>query len=395
MKKTNNYVPVPIKEYVFEEDPRRFKVASIEQKGYDIYTDGKRFSVEPKDFYRENCDLFDFLYYNMGVFYSIAPNYFAVDISLNRPIHKKVEEIISLYYKRVDLSIPNFSVSGIELYEPKKYDLNGNKVVVGLSGGKDSVYALVKAVEQYGNKNVKAVFIDNIMKVCPEQERQAANTICKILDVELVSIKITNSFKKHKGILNGAEIAFATALIIPVAVSFGAAKVILGTIESEVDIFQVQAPAFSETKMIIDLYNEFLKEIGLGIEIISGVPDTRTPLVYLMQQYPHIMKETVSCMMPSNYLQSHMNRSHKNYPDFPFYDRMCGVCAKCMMINVFRMRYDETLKPYLSTPSLSKYCQNVFNATVKKRYDFKADIIDEIEEIVDETLRIFEMNINL
>lgn len=395
MNKKNNYVSVPVKENVFEDDPRRFKVAIVEQNGFDLFTDGKKFSVEPIQHYKDNIELFDMLYYNVGVFYSIAPNYFSTEISLERPINNTIEEIISLYYKRVDLEPPIYNVSGIEMFEPKKYSLSRNKAVIGLSGGKDSVYALVKAVETYGSKNVLAVYVDNIMKICPEKEKESAITICKILDVELVQIKITNSFKKHKGILNGAEIAFATALIIPIAVSFGAYNVILGTIASEIDIFNVQAPTFSEAKMIIDLYNKFLKNIGVDIEIMSGVPDTKTPLVYLMGGYPDIMKETVSCMMPSNYLQSHMNRSRKKYPEMPFYSRMCGVCVKCMMINVFRMRYDETFKKYLLTDSVNKYCLNVLNTIIKKRYDFKSDIIDEIEEIVDDTLRIFEMNIKI
>ena len=116
-------------------------------------------------------------------------------------------------------------------------------------------------------------------------------------------------------------------------------------------------------------------------------------MIYLMQNRPEIMAETVSCMMKSNHLKSHMNRSRKNYPDFPFYKRMCGVCVKCMMINVFRMRYEEGFDKLFDKPTINKYCQRVMSIVVKKRYDFKVDVIDEIEDILDMAMTQYELNI--
>src|SRR4030042_5147102 len=347
--KTRNYQPVPLKESLsYVDDLRREAVATIEHKGFSLFTGGKTFSVEDNDFYKKFMSLFDILYYNIGVFYSIAPNYFPKKILLNRPIDNKIIDIINLYYKRVDLESPDITQEGEELFIPSSYLISYKKVIIGISGGKDSIYALVKAIEKYGKDNVVAVYIDNIMGICPEQERSASITICKMLDVHLVSIKIKNSFKKHRGVLNGAEISMAAALMIPVALYYGAYSVIMGTIESERDIFNVQPPTFSETMPVIELFNEFLVNIGIDIKMVSGVPDIKTPLIYLMQNYPNIMAETVSCMMLSGFLVSHRRRAIKNYPEFPFYKRMCGVCAKCMMINTFRMKYQDDVKQLLS-----------------------------------------------
>ena len=394
--KTKNYQPVPVKETLyFIDDPRRKVVATLVHEGHSLFTGGKIFSVEQKDFYKSFMSLFDILYYNVGVFYSIAPNYFPEKISLDRPVDIAVVDIINLYYSRVDLEPPTIEQNGEELYEPISYRVSGERAVVGLSGDKDSVYALVKAIENYGKDNVVAVYVDNIMGICPEQERGACSVICNKIGVKLVSIKIKNSFKKHRGILNGAEISMATALIIPVALSFGASQVIMGTIQTEKDIFHVQPPTFSETVPVIKLFNEFLSNIGLDIKMVSGVPDTKTPLIYLMENYPDIMKETVSCMMLSGFLASHRKRAIKNYPEFPFYQRMCGVCAKCMMINTFRMKYQDDVKELLSKDTVYKYCRRIFRATTLKRNEFKAEIIDEVEDILDDAIFAYESNIEV
>ena len=392
--KTRSYQPVPLDESVyFTDDLRRKDVAFVEHKGHDIFTGGKRFSVEKNEFYKRYISLFDVLYWNVGVFYSIAPNYFPEKMLLTRPIDHKIIDIINLYYSRVSLDPPVILQDGEELYEPVPHTTSPDKVVVGLSGGKDSVYVLVKAIEEHGKDNALAVYVDNIMGICPEQERAACNSVCKKLGVRLVSLKIKNSFKKHRGILNGAEISMAVALIIPVAVYFNASKVIMGTIQTETDIFQVQPPTFSETMPVIELFNDFLSNIGLDIKMVSGVSETKAPLIYLMQNYPDIMKETVSCMMLSGFLASHRKRAIRNYPEFPFYERMCGVCAKCMMINIFRMRYQDDVKKILMKESVYKYCRRAFKATTLKRNDFKADIIDEIEDILDEAIFAYESDI--
>jgi hypothetical protein len=394
--KTRNYQPVPLDEIIhFTDDLRRKEIATVEHKGYDLFTCGKRFNVEKNDFYKKYISLFDVLYWNVGVFYSVAPNYFPEKMSLVRSIDNKIVDIINLYYSRVSLDPPTIQQEGDELYVPVSYPTSQEKVVVGLSGGKDSVYVLVKAMEEYGKDNVVAVYVDNIMGICPEQERAACNIVCEKLGIRLVSLKIKNSFKKHRGILNGAEISMAVALIIPIAVYFNAYKVIMGTIQTETDIFQVQPPTFSETMPAIELFNDFLSNIGLNIKMVSGVPETKVPLIYLMQNYPDIMKETVSCMMLSGFLVSHRKRAIRNYPEFPFYERMCGVCAKCMMINVFRMRYQDDVKKVLMKESVYKYCRRVFKATTLKRNDFKVDIIDEIEDILDDAIFTYESNIEV
>jgi len=392
--KTRNYKASEIKEIIsFTDDLRRDEVARVKHCGYNIFTGGKKFNVTQNDFYMKYIAIFDVVYYNIGVFYSVAPNYFAKKISLNRPIDSKIVDIINLYYKRLDLEPPLIEQNGVELYNPSVRKMSDKNVVVGISGGKDSIYTLVKAIEEYGIDNVVAVYIDNIMGICPEQERAACNVICEMLGVKLISVKIRNSFKKHKGILNGAEIIMAAALMVPMALYFNASKIMMGTIKTEDDIYKVQAPTFSETMPVINIFNDFLGNIGLGIKMVSGVPDIKTPYIYLMENRPDIMKETVSCMMLSNFLASHKKRSRENYPDFPFYERMCGVCPKCMSINVFRMKYQDDVKKLLTKESVYEYCRRIFRATTLKRNDFKVELIDEVEDILDEAIYFYESNI--
>lgn len=374
-------------------DPKRDIVALIEQNNFEILCNNKRFVVEPNDFYNRNIEVFDLLFYNLGIFYSIAPNYFPKNIVLSRPVHKNIIEMISLYYKRMGLESPDISIGGIEYCNIREKKMDKDKVLVGLSGGKDSVYSLVTAVEKYGSNNVVAVNIDSIMRILPKEELEASKDICRMLGVELVIIPIHYSFKKYRGIYNGAEIAMATALMVPVAFDYGIRNIVLGTLKNEKDIFDVQAPTISETGTMIALFNNFLSDVGIDIEIYSGVKDTKEPLVYLMSNYPELMGETVSCMMLSHLYTSHKKRAIQKYPDFPFYRRMCGVCPKCMTINVFRMRYEKNIKNILTNRNVYEYCKHVFDTVSRKKNNFKPDIIDEMEDILIETMEKFEMNI--
>jgi hypothetical protein len=392
--KNRNYQSTDVIESLpLTEDPKRDIVALVEQNGFEILSNDKRFVVEPNDFYRRNIELFDLLFHNMGVFYSVAANYFPKEISLGRPINSNVVEMINLYYKRMGLDNPEISICGIEYCNIKDKILDNNKAVIGLSGGKDSVYALVSAIEKYGTDNIIAVNIDSIMKILPIEELESCKVICNKLGVKLVVVPIHYSFKKYRGIYNGAEIALSTALIVPIAFDYGIKNIILGTLKSEVDVFQVQPPTISETGIMIDLFNNFLKDINVNIEIKSGVLDTKEPLVYLMKNRPEIMRETVSCMMLSHIYTSHKNRALKKYPDFPFYDRMCGVCPKCMTINVFRLKYEKGLSDILIKKNVYEYCKHIFDTITKKKNNFKPEVIDEMEDILINAMEKYEVNI--
>jgi hypothetical protein len=231
------------------------------------------------------------------------------------------------------------------------------------------------------------------MKILPVEELESSKIICNMLGVELIVVPIHYSFKKYRGIYNGAEIAMATSLIVPIAFDYGIKNIILGTLKSEKDIFQVQPPTISETGTMIDLFNNFLKDININIEIQSGVTDTKESLIYLMKNRSDIMKETVSCMMLSHIYKSHKIRALNKFKDFPFYNRMCGVCPKCMTINVFRLRYEYGLKEKLINKNIYEYCKHIFNTMVKKKNNFKPEVIDEMEDILIEAMEIYELNI--
>lgn len=394
--KLKNYQTIDVLESLpLMNDPKRDIVGRLEQKGFKLISNDKNFIVEENEYYNRNLELFDKLFYNIGVFYSVASNYFPKIISLDSDLNENVIKMINLYYKRMSLDYPHIlTISNpMDFFSIKHRELSYNKAVVALSGGKDSVYALVSAVNKYGKDNVIAVNINSIMRILPVEELEASKIICNKLGVKLIVVPIHYSFKKYRGIYNGAEIAMATALMVPIAFDFGIGNIILGTLESEKDIFQVQPPTISETGMIIDLFNAFLKDMNINIKIRSGVLDTKESLIYLMKNNPDIMKETVSCMMLSHIYKSHKNRALSKYPYFPFYNRMCGVCPKCMTINVFRLRYENNLKEILTNKNIYEYCRHVFKTINNKKNNFKPEVIDEMEDILIEVMETYEMNI--
>lgn len=395
--KLKNYQTTNVLESLpLSNDPKRDIISRVEQNDFELISNGKRFLVEANDYYKNNIELFDNIFYSFGVFYSVAANYFPKVISSDKILNKNVIEMINLYYKRMSLDYPDIINSniidlGTNFFKHKK--MSEDKAVVALSGGKDSVYALVSAVEKYGKDNVIAININSIMRILPVEELESSKKICDILGVKLIVVPIHYSFKKYRGIYNGAEISMATALMVPIAFEYGIKNIILGTLKSEKDIFQVQAPTISETGTIIDLFNNFLKDINLDMVVSSGVLDTKESLIYLMKNRPDIMSETVSCMMLSHIYKSHKNRAIKNYPEFPFYQRMCGVCSKCMTINVFRLRYEDKLKNLCTDKNIYEYCRHVFNVIIKNKNNFKPEVIDEMEDILIESMEKYEMNI--
>lgn len=395
--KLKNYQTTNVLESLpISDDPKRDIVCWVEQNNFELMSNGKRFLVEPNDCYENNIELFDNIFYNIGVFYSVAANYFPKTIYSDKILNGNVVEMINLYYKRMSLDNPCITNSNIIDFGTnffKRKEMHENKAIVALSGGKDSVYALVSAIEKYGKDNVIAIIINSIMRILPVEELESSKKICDILGVKLVIVPIHYSFKKYRGIYNGAEISMATALMVPIAFEYGIKNIILGTLKSEKDIFQVQAPTISETGAIIDLFNRFLKDINLDIVVSSGVMDTKESLTYLMKNRPDIMSETVSCMMLSHIYRSHKNRALKKYPNFPFYERMCGVCPKCMTINIFRLRYEEKLKNLCTDKNIYEYCRHVFNVITKHKNNFKPEVIDEMEDILIESMEKYEMNI--
>ncbi|MCK9440315.1 MAG: hypothetical protein M0Q13_02725 [Methanothrix sp.] len=376
-------------------DPKRDVLSYLSQEGFELISNNKRFIVEENEYYKRNIELFDLLFYNIGAFYSIAANYFPKTISFEHNLNDNVIKMINLYYERMSLDYPKILTIGFDVDFSciKKKELSNKKAIVALSGGKDSVYALISAINKYGKDNVIAVNINSIMKILPVEELEASKIICDKLGIKLIVVPIHYSFKKYRGIYNGAEIAMATALIVPIAFDFGIGNIILGTLESEKDIFQVQPPTISETGKMIGLFNKFLENINVDIKISSGVSDTKESLIYLMKNNADIMKETVSCMMLSHIYKSHKNRALSKYPNFPFYNRMCGVCPKCMTINVFRLRYENKLNTILIDKNVYEYCRHIFKTISTKKNNFKPEVIDEMEDILIEAMEIYEMNI--
>lgn len=214
-----------------------------------------------------------------------------------------------------------------EKYNIKKYDkdYDEEKVVVGFSGGKDSLACVLKLLDD-GYKPI-LFYVDGINRSYTS-ELEHAKSIASELDLELYVYKIKVS-GKCDFIENPTKNQFILALMVDYGVKLNINKYALGT------VFTDKIGTISTEYMLSDCYDllmlteQFYKKYIPYFELLIPLEDeTESFCVIEKFKKTHLLEECFSCMTPLRYKKNIIETNKKKY-GITLLPNRCGSCYKC------------------------------------------------------------------
>ena len=225
-------------------------------------------------------------------------------------------------------------------------NLDPRRVVVTLSGGKDGLYYLLRAIDEYGKENVLPVHLARLsMEGVAHREFKAAKKLAELLSANLKTIEFTNSTRvPGPRIMNFRDI-FLLAMLAGEAQRFGAKKIF---IEGSDDAQASGNPYFSDLDSSEQAMLQILREWGVDVEVESESISEYEVLrrMYANPEWAKLMPYTHSCLRCDK-LTTFCRKWYKGR--FPrlfqrFYWMQCGSCFKCRVITLARILWDPAMQ---------------------------------------------------
>ena len=172
-------------------------------------------------------------------------------VTVDYPLTLGIQHLIKGMYKTENLEPPqlatqiNFNnenndyktLTPQEIYNQQLIQQRTDKIVVAFSGGKDSLWNMMWAIEQVGVENVLAVHIEGINKTVASFEAADSRLQADKLGFQLEVIKLDNrSSVKNRQVMRSRDMLIM-ALVAPYAVAFGSSRLVMeGGLMAEADM---------------------------------------------------------------------------------------------------------------------------------------------------------------
>ncbi len=310
-----------------------------------------------------------FLFTNLGLMHMIAP-YLPHKISPNFWIASQMKDLIAAMYKSENLNPP--LVHALDGLGFPFLNADSKKVAVAYSAGKDSMWNLWWAREKYGPENVLAVHIRGLNRGQTSEEFEYAKKQQKKIGFELETIELLNGSRNSGFEVMRSRDMFLAGIIIPVAIEWGASKVIIeGFAEAD------PREMFTGQEKNMKYFNEILASLGIPVQVdwrsdrkeMDAVKD-------LLVHQPDWLSHVCNCFSNPAYKiflrKSWVNRTPRLARIF--YDSQCGSCVKCRIINIVRILYDSKMGR-IPKQEIHTYLKNTAQ-WIKKKYPTHADMIE-------------------
>lgn len=309
---------------------------------------------------------------NIGLMHLIAP-YLPKTISTNFEIIPEIQALIEKMYKFEKESPPIFQLFQQPKFRSFRFSLgrtSKKRVVIAYSGGKDSMWNLWWAQEKYGPENVLAVHIKGLNRGHASRELKYVKRQKNKLKFKLKIINLLNSSRNAGFKVMRSRDIFSTGIIIPVALKFGASKIIMeGFAEPENPNDPLNY--FTGFKNNIQYFNKLLKSLRIPVQISWRNRKEMNAVRDLMIHRPEWLPHICNCFSLPAYQDSFRKSWKKKAPTLAriFYDSQCGSCAKCRIITIVRILYDPVMKN-VRKKDVEIYLKNTADWTQKKRNEF-------------------------
>lgn len=292
------------------------------------------------------------LFVQLGTMHMVAP-YLPKNIRVNFGIYPQIKELIGKMY----VSVAN-EKKGKKLKTPRFHSLpvaipvyafpfptlgqfyKNSKIAILYSGGKDSMWNLMWAIEEYGVDNVLAIHIRGLNKNNGPNEFKHVLKQQKEFGFKHLAIIELNNGSANTGfkMMRSREM-FIAGLAIPIAIEFGASKIV------REGYFDCTDPDtyFTGVEANMLYFNDVLKKMGIPIDVYWRNRDEMLTIKDLYDRRPEWMPYVCNCFTVLCYQPSHRRNFQKAMPTFPLYDSQCGVCVKCRITNIARILYDSSM----------------------------------------------------
>ncbi len=240
--------------------------------------------------------------------------------------------------------------------------LDDDKVAIMLTGGKDSVHALLEVLKTTKPENVMGIYIPNINRSESYYEKQAVPNICNKLGVAHHVVDLKNGVKLNRTDHNIAlRDQFMVMIALPYIIQFGAKRVMFGLKGAH-----LPAAMFTSEIEAFDLFEKRLLLDGIEIKVIFHPRGKITELQIireLFEKSPEILALTSSCYTQLNFRESRNKACQVRNPGVKIYHG-CGSCLKCLRVNSALMLYKES-GPLLER---KKMVREIFDRFVESHY---------------------------
>lgn len=282
--------------------------------------------------------LSELLFSNLGLMHLVAP-YLPEVIATDFPVAAPMRRLITLMYQSECQSEPVFKIPGGDLVSAVRVKTDPRRAAIAYSSGKDSLWNLWWTQERYGSENVLAVHIRGLNQGQRSEEAAAAVRQSAALGFNLRTIPLLNSSGNVGYKVMRSRDIFLTGLIVPVALEFGAARVITeGRVYGDLTaLFTYQAENFH-------FFNQILKELGAPVRVGWRGREELDAVRDLLLHRPDWLPHVCNCFSTHHRRPSLRRSWARRAPTIPLYETQCGSCFKCRTVNLARVLYDPAFQ---------------------------------------------------
>lgn len=299
------------------------------------------------------------------------------DIKVNN-LPCELNDYLRLLYKYSNKSI----LFNNEKTNVKKYNITNvnNKVLVGFSGGKDSIATAIKLIQK-GYEPI-LFHVKGINKSYPYEYKFAKQT-AEYMKLEYIEVHV-----KLSGKTRFKENPTKNQMILSMMVDYGINKNIykysLGSSYLK-DIKQTNILYdFSDAKEIYELMDKFYKHSIDKFEYLFIAGNSTDSYKTIYEYDKKIIDNMCSCMLPFRYKKNVIIANKKKYKNIKLNEGMCGSCYKCCYQYIHLVLLGE----YKLDTDYFKHCIKVLRKhalTIRHKVLPKEDIY-VLREYIDESM---------
>jgi hypothetical protein len=282
--------------------------------------------------------LAEMLFSNLGLMHLVAP-YLPAVIKTDFVVHPRMQGLIAAMYASEKHPRPVFRTPRGNWSWPILPKTDPGRAAVAYSGGKDSLWNVWWTQERYGSDNVIAVHLGGLNQGQKTQEAASAVRQSRALGFRLQTIRLLNSSGNHGHLVMRSRDMFLAGLIVPVAMEFGAGRVIIEGCPSGNPEMH-----FTERAENFQFFNRILKELGIPVRVGWRLREEIDVVRDLLKHRPRWLPLVCNCFSAACYKPFLRRSWQSRAPTLPLYESQCGSCFKCRTVNLGRVLYDPVMQ---------------------------------------------------
>lgn len=282
------------------------------------------------------------LFQGLGVMHLVAP-YLPRVIDTDATINRHLRKLIGDMYRSEGRNPPTIYALGGKRLDRQHPRPPHQRAIVAGSAGKDTLWNIWRAQEEFGSKNVLVAHIAGLNQPVAKQERAYTLQQAKKLGFRNPPniIDLLNSSKNSGYAVMRSRDLFLAGLLTPIAIEFGASSILT-------EGFAEETPdePFSGKEATMKTFNTMLQRMGAPVQVAWKNRPEMDIIRDLYTHRPQWMDEVCNCFTVPKYFRNCRRAWEKHAPYFPLYPSQCGSCVKCRIVTLGRILYDKRFLKY-------------------------------------------------